>query len=520
MVWSLDGRRTWGGVGMAAAAVLVAAALAGAAYMAFSTSAAIVILLLHAFALLGVVFATMQARAARRSAEKVSSDLDEISRRLIHIETRLPELEQHAGRHLRSNVAEVSEEIGLLSSLVRDLVDAVSGQDRDIAQIKDKLERQPSPATGQPHASPAPKPAPTRPALVAPAPPPARPAETPSFGAPVAKSARAALSQNPTPMPTPPAVPAPAVAPLVRSPVQGEGISDAEARRMAAIVQAFEADRIELHLQPIVALPQRKVRFYEALARLRLADETILVPAEFMPLLERLGHAAEFDRKVLLRATAIVRHLVARGSDAIVSCNLSPQSLTEPGFLRSVGRLVDAYPDAVGKIVLELSQRCWRTLDAERAGALASLRDMGVPFALDRATDLRLDPLALADRGVRFVKLPADLMLKPDVGRGLDIEMTDLAAVLLRAGIKLIAERVEREETVPDLIDLDVPLAQGFVFAPPRAVRAEVLTPQMPAEQAPAPEPVPAPPQAAEAKPQPVAAASRLPYRAFLRRAG
>ena len=35
-------------------------------------------------------------------------------------------------------------------------------------------------------------------------------------------------------------------------------------RGKAAIVQAFEADRIELHLQPVVSLPQRKVQLYEA----------------------------------------------------------------------------------------------------------------------------------------------------------------------------------------------------------------------------------------------------------------
>jgi cyclic-di-GMP phosphodiesterase TipF (flagellum assembly factor) len=245
---------------------------------------------------------------------------------------------------------------------------------------------------------------------------------------------------------------------------------------MAAIVEAFDADRIEIHLQPIVALAQRKVRVYEALARLRLADDTLLSPPEFLPLLEGLGHAGELDRRVLGRAVAIARHLMARGSEAIVSANVSPRALEETGFIRSLGRLLDSYPDTLGRIVLELSQRCWRTLDADRAAALAALRDRGVPFALDRATDLRLDPLGLADRGVRFAKLPCDLLLA-EPAPDLDIEPTELAAVLRRVGIKLVADGVEREEAVPDLLHLDVPLAQGFAFAAPRPVRAEVLVP-------------------------------------------
>jgi cyclic-di-GMP phosphodiesterase TipF (flagellum assembly factor) len=70
---------------------------------------------------------------------------------------------------------------------------------------------------------------------------------------------------------------------------------------------------------------------------------------------------------------------------------------------------------------------------------------------------------------------------------------------------------------VPDLIELDVPLAQGFVFAAPRAVRPEVLG-APPAAEAPAAE-APPPPQA-EVTPPPAQPEERLPFRAFLRRAG
>ena len=37
----------------------------------------------------------------------------------------------------------------------------------------------------------------------------------------------------------------------------------------ALVAAAIDANRIDLYLQPIVTLPQRKVRYYEALSRLR-----------------------------------------------------------------------------------------------------------------------------------------------------------------------------------------------------------------------------------------------------------
>jgi cyclic-di-GMP phosphodiesterase TipF (flagellum assembly factor) len=486
MVWMNRGRRVLeGSVGQVIAGAAILAATGALSAWAASAGATVAVLGLNGIAVVGAGLAWMQGRAARRAADKTSADLDTVAKRLIQLEYRLIQSANGAAGPdpaLHSTVAEVTGEIGLLGGIIRDLAETVAAQDRDVADLKERIQ-------------------------------PGKPEAGTATGRPAPGEPRGAAK------PAPEAVvhPEPSLLPIPR---KGPLVPESETRRIAAIVHAFETDRIELHLQPIVALPQRKVRFYEALARLRLADETILVPAEFLPVLERLGHAAEFDRRVVGRALTIARHLMGRGSEAIVSVNISPRSLEEGGFLRSIGRIMDAHPDTLGRIVLELSQRCWRTLDAERAGALASLRDKGVPFALDRASDLRLDPLALADRGVRFVKLPADLMIAADHGRGLDIEVGDLASVLRRAGIKLVAERVEREEIVPDLIELDVPLAQGFVFAAPRAVRSEVLNPPA-AGEAPAPAEPPLPPIPADPAPEPAGAGEeRLPFRSFLRRAG
>jgi cyclic-di-GMP phosphodiesterase TipF (flagellum assembly factor) len=425
--------------------------------------------------------AAMRVRRLSRQAAKLSSDLDTVSQRLLRLEAAplqalMPVEPRSDGALVDGAIEEVTAEIGLVGEIVRDLAVAVAAHDRDLAGLKDMVGRR-------------------TPSVAADPVPPVRP---PPAAAPVRAAAAADR----------PALPIPKAHEPPEAP---------EERPVAAIVAAFEAERLELHLQPVVALPQRKVRLYEALARLRLEDGTLLVPAEFLPVLEARGLMPDLDRKVLARSAAIARHLSSRGSEASVACNLSPASLAEPGFLRAVARLVEAHPDLPGRLVLELSQRCWRTLDAEKAGALAQLRDRGLVFALDRATDLRLDPLSLADRGVRYVKIPAEMLLAAQVPRGLDVELHDLAAVLARAGIKLVAERVEREEDVPDLLDLDVPMAQGFVFSPPRPLRAEILSPaSAPAPAAPAAIEVPVPPAELQPAPEPP---QRMPFRSVLRRA-
>ncbi len=94
---------------------------------------------------------------------------------------------------------------------------------------------------------------------------------------------------------------------------------------------------------------------------------------------------------------------------------------------------------------------------------------------MDHVTDLHVAPNELADRAFRFLKVPAKLLLNKVAGVQTDIDPEDLSDLLARSGIDLIAERVETETTVVDLLDYDVRFGQGFLFSPPRPVRSEAL---------------------------------------------
>jgi cyclic-di-GMP phosphodiesterase TipF (flagellum assembly factor) len=414
-------------------------------------------------------------------------------------------------------MAEITGEIALLGGLVRDLAVGVAAGERAVADLQAARS---APPRAQAEALPARREeARPRPVPAAPVPTPSAPVPAPRI-LPVQEALPREAPAREAPAHEPPLREPPLESPPPRA--AADAVRVVADPRGAEVVAALRADRIEVHLQPVVALPQRKVRFYEALAYLRGPDDAAFAPAESGPALEAAGLTPELDAKMVARAAAIARHLAARGSEGLVAIALAPASLRAPGFLRALGRVLESHPDVLGRLVLSVSQRCWRNLDAEAAGALGALRARGVAFALDRATDLRLDPLALADRGVRFAKLPADLLLRPVQGEASDYAMADLATVLARAGIRLVAEGVEREGDVPDLIELDVPLAQGGVFAPPRALRADVLGGA-------APKPAAAPPAAPEPpreKPGisilPASAAGtgeRVPLRSLLRRA-
>lgn len=432
-----------------------------------------------------------QRRAARLtvSQENLSSEIGVLSQRLLKAEaaitvaaravlTRtdapatLPQTSGPDTEALAVGVEEVTREIGLLSGIVRELAAVVATQEAEIGRLTTERE-------------------------AAPAPPPK----------PVAAVA-SELTAGPRSVPARQLTPEPVVA--FKPPAFAT--ADRDPAREAALVEAFDADGLEVWLQPVVTLPQRKVVSYEALARLKLGSE-ILAPDAFLAVLERHGRTTALDRRMIRSSAVIARHLQGRGSNATVTYGLSPLSLFEPDFLRSLVGLVSGDADLAGRVAVALPQASWRSLDPEQVAVLGALRGR-IGFGLDRPTDLRFDVGLLAERGVSQIKVPTSLLLRPPSRDAVsDIAIEDLVASLGRAGIRIVATQVEREGEVPDLIDLDVPLAQGAVFAGPKAVRAEVFAEtQQALARAPA---------GAEAEAQPAGEPpqQRRAFRDFLRRA-
>ncbi len=243
----------------------------------------------------------------------------------------------------------------------------------------------------------------------------------------------------------------------------------------ALVREAIEANRVELHLQPIVTLPQRKVKYYEALARLRTPDGETIMPADFLPAAESAGVVAQIDNAMLFRCVQAVRRLMGKNREVGVFCNIAPGTLVDPEFFPQITEFADANRAIAPAFVFEFSQAAYRAMGPIESESLSALAARGFRFSLDHVGDLRLEPRDLADRGFRFVKVPANLLLNRSAAATADIHPADLTGLLTRFSIDLIAEKIERESTVVDLLDYDVKLGQGYLFSPPRPVRPDVL---------------------------------------------
>ena len=164
---------------------------------------------------------------------------------------------------------------------------------------------------------------------------------------------------------------------------------------------------------------------------------------------------------------------MVRNKEVGVFCNVAAATLANSATFSQCLDFLEANRALAPALVIEFKQATFRSLGPTETEHLAALAQRGYRFSIDHVTDLRIDPRDLADRGVRFIKVPAALLLDPKQTSSSDIHPSDLSDLLGRFGIDLIAERIEGERSVVDLLDYDVRFGQGFLFAPPRPLRPE-----------------------------------------------
>jgi EAL domain-containing protein (putative c-di-GMP-specific phosphodiesterase class I)/DNA-binding NarL/FixJ family response regulator len=213
-----------------------------------------------------------------------------------------------------------------------------------------------------------------------------------------------------------------------------------------------------IHLQPIVQLESGAVVGVEALTRFTDGVRPDIRFAEAA----RLGLGLALERATLAAAIEAAASLPA---DVALSVNLSPDVLEhDEGLPEIVGR-------SRRQVIVELTEH-------ERIDDYEAIR----------AAFARLGPdvrLAVDDAGSGYASLrhilslqPAYVKLDMEWVRGIDKDpirralVSGLTYFAAATGCELIAEGIEEEDERKTLIDLGVPLGQGYLLGRPQPVEA------------------------------------------------
>ena len=227
-------------------------------------------------------------------------------------------------------------------------------------------------------------------------------------------------------------------------------------------------DRVDLYLQPIVSLPQRKRRFFECFSRIRAADGTMILPEQYIGVARENGLITAIDNMLLFRCVQLLRKTQRQNYATAFFCNVSPHTIADRHFFQEFIAYLESCPELAPSLVFEFSQADFQEFPHDAIQDLRRLAEVGYRYSMDQVTDLQFDVRTLVERHVQFVKIEGELLQNITDGDDVLASVSSLKQTMDAAGIDLIVEKIETEQMLVELLDYSIDFGQGYLFGEPR----------------------------------------------------
>src|SRR6185437_12480409 len=232
--------------------------------------------------------------------------------------------------------------------------------------------------------------------------------------------------------------------------------------------RALERGEFLLHYQPKVSSATGKLRGAEALLRWQHPERGLVLPGEFIPILEETGLIVPVGMWVLETACQQLRRWERAGIHVdSIGINLSPRQFEQLHFDTHMRRIIEASGVAPGKIELEITEsvlmhdpeQVIQTLTRlKQSGVSVSVDDFGTGYSgLSYLKQLPLDSLKIASNFINNITHDPD-------DAAITLAIISLAHNL---GLEVVAEGVETEGQAKFLAANRCDILQGFYFSQP-----------------------------------------------------
>jgi diguanylate cyclase (GGDEF)-like protein len=237
-------------------------------------------------------------------------------------------------------------------------------------------------------------------------------------------------------------------------------------RLAAAMPAALAKGEFVPHYQPLYRLSDRTVVGVEALARWqRPGGLPVLNPQQFISLAERTGLIRPLGRALLEQACRQGAAWRKQGHDLLVSVNVSPLQLGEPGLAAEVADILHRTGLPAHRLQLEITESAAADEHRDRLRELAAL---GLRLAVDDFGTGYANLTVLSRLPVTGLKVAGELVADLDTASSAASDILRHTIGLCHdLGIEVTAEGLETSSRERLVSDLGCDLGQGFLFARP-----------------------------------------------------
>ena len=235
------------------------------------------------------------------------------------------------------------------------------------------------------------------------------------------------------------------------------------------VSDSLKRKQVGMFVQPVVTLPQRKTRFYELFARLEGAGGLSVPANDYMGYARSQNVMTRIDGLLLMRSLQVIEGSSHVKKATPFFANVSLQTLQDKAFM---GRLLaflkkhkkDQLP---ARLIFELRQDDYADMSPVMIELMRGLGQLGCAFSLDHVTHFDLDVALLVKHRVRSVKISAARLIEETNSYVGLLTMQKFIRQLEGNGVAVIADKVETQQQLIALENLNLSYGQGYLFGRP-----------------------------------------------------
>lgn len=231
--------------------------------------------------------------------------------------------------------------------------------------------------------------------------------------------------------------------------------------------EAIDNDNVFFNLQPQYDISHR-LRGFEALARLRDSDGTIISPVEFIPAAERMGLIDSLDLAVYNKAASFFGELIRKtGTDISLSINVSVKHMMKSNFIEEIRELLAHNHIPAKQLEIEITESILIESAEKAYEILNKLKYMGIKIAIDDFGTGYSSLSYLNSFPSDTLKIDKSFIDKMNTGDSSKKYVEAIISLAHVMDLNVVAEGVETADQIETLRSISCDCIQGFVWGRP-----------------------------------------------------
>ncbi len=230
---------------------------------------------------------------------------------------------------------------------------------------------------------------------------------------------------------------------------------------------AIEKDLVFFNLQPQYDM-SHKLRGFEALARMKDEDGSIISPAEFIPAAERMGLIDSLDLTVYRKSLSFFGDLLKSNQvDIILSINVSVKHMMKSDFIEEIRKLLADSGVPASQLEIEITESILIESAQKAADILNELKDMGIRIAIDDFGTGYSSLSYLNNFPSDTLKIDKSFIDKMNTGASTQKYVEAIISLAHVLDFEVVAEGVEEQDQLETLRRINCDYIQGFIWGRP-----------------------------------------------------